>query len=150
MTAISGSPPVHERRAGQAVYYAGWVTMLVVESVIWAFLGFALGAVAFFVGGVAWALWQARQTELDERLRGPILGGTDRLVRHGSPMLLGVAVFLAGAPGVAAAATASGRPRVLRLIVASSALYTGFWLLFHLLRPSAGLPMHLWPALPGR
>src|SRR4051794_3309251 len=95
--------------AAQVVYYAGWLTMLLLEAVLWAALGAVVGAVVFILGGACWGLWQVAQTSPGERLRGPVLTLTRRLVDAGGRAAFLGAVLLGGAPGVGAAVASSGR-----------------------------------------
>ena len=131
----------------QVLYYAGWVAMLLLETVLWSELGIVLGVVGFVLGGVLWGRWQAAQTSPGERLRGPILRLTHRLVdSHGTAAFVG-AVLLGGPPGVAAAAAASARGDTRRLVLTASVVYAAVFVAFHALRPASGLPMHLGPRL---
>jgi hypothetical protein len=131
----------------QLAYYAGWVSMLLIEAVLWSVLGIVVGVVGFILGGSIWGWWQAAQTTPGERLRGPILRITRHLLDTGSGIAFLGAVVLGGPPGVAAAAAASGRTDTRRLAVTASVLYALVFVAFHTMRPSSGLPMRLWPAL---
>src|SRR5687767_15893182 len=111
--------------AAQLVYYAGWIAMLLIEAVLWARLGVVLGIVGFIAGGACWGWWQAAQTSPGERLRGPILGLTHRLVDTRSRAAFVGAVLLAGAPGVGAAAASSGRADTRRIVLLASVVYAG-------------------------
>jgi hypothetical protein len=137
------------RVGAQAVYYLGWISMFAVESVAWATLGLVLGIVVFILGGMVWSSWQAAHTRDDERLRGPILRLTRRLVDTGTATAFLGAVLVGGPPGVAAAAAAGARADRRRLILIASILYALLWATFHALRPQGALPMHLGPTLPG-
>ena len=129
----------------QLVYYAGWVLMVLVEAALWAVFGVVLGLVAFTAGGLAWGWWQYGQTAHGERLRGPVLAITQRLLGHGVLGFVG-AVLVGGPPGVAAAAASTGYREGRRLVVEASILYALVWAAFHVARPQGGLPMHLAPA----
>lgn len=131
----------------QLVYYAGWLLMLLVETVLWSALGIVVGIVGFIAGGSIWGWWQAAQTTRGERLRGPILRITRRLVDTGNRAAFVGAVLLGGPPGVAAAAASSGRADTRRIAVSASVLYALVFVAFHTLRPSSGLPMGLWPRI---
>lgn len=144
MTATSASVAGVSGLRSQVVYYAGWVVMVLVESALWAVLGVVVGLVAFSVGGLAWGWWQYGQTSRGERLRGPVLRLTQRLLAGGVLGFVG-AVLVGGPPGVAAAAASAGHREGRRLVVEASVLYALMWATFHVARPQAGLPMHLGP-----
>jgi hypothetical protein len=129
----------------QLLYYAGWVAMLLLEAVLWSQLGIVLGLIGFVLGGVVWGGWQAAQTHPGERLRGPILRVTHRLVDTRNRAAFVGAVLLGGPPGVGAAAAASARRDTRALVVTASVVYAVVFVVLHVLRPSSGLPMHVWP-----
>lgn len=131
----------------QLVYYAGWLSMLLIETVLWSALGIVVGTAGFILGGSIWGWWQAAQTTPGERLRGPILRITRRLFDTGSRAAFVGAVLLGGPPGVAAAAASSGRTDSRRIAVGASVLYALAFVALHTLRPASGLPMQLWPRL---
>ena len=135
------------RLRAQLLYYAGWVFLLFIEAVIWSALGVVLGIAGFVLGGCIWGWWQAAQTSPGERLRGPVLQLTHRLVDTGRRTAFVGAVLLGGPPGVGAAVASSGRTDTRRVVAAASVLYALVFVLFHVLRPAEGLPMHLWPRL---
>ena len=131
----------------QLVYYAGWLSMLFIEAVLWSALGIIVGTAGFILGGSIWGWWQAAQTTPGERLRGPILRITRRLLDSGNRAAFVGAVLLGGPPGVAAAAASSGRVDTRTLAFVASVLYALAFVAFHLVRPASGLPMGLWPRL---
>ena len=147
MTTTAVAPAVRPGIGSQLVYYAGWVLMLLVESALWSVLGVVAGLVAFTAGGLGWAWWQFDQTAPAERLRGPVLRLTQRLLGWGVLGFVG-AVLVGGPPGVAAAAASTGYRDGRRLVVEASLLYALVWATFHVARPAAGIPIELGPTLP--
>ena len=136
-----------DRVTAQFVYYAGWLFMLLIEAVLWSALGVVLGIASFVLGGTIWGWWQAAQTSPGERLRGPVLQLTHRLVETGKRSAFLGAVLLGGPPGVGAAVASSGRTDTRRIVLVASVVYSLVFVVFHVLRPPEGLPMHLWPRL---
>jgi hypothetical protein len=145
VTTTAVAPAVRPSVGSQVVYYAGWVLMLLVESALWSVLGVVAGLVGFTAGGLGWAWWQYDQTAQGERLRGPVLRLTQRLLGWGVLGFVG-AVLVGGPPGVAAAAASTGYRDGRRLVVESSLLYALVWATFHVARPDAGMPIGLAPA----
>jgi hypothetical protein len=146
--ATSAPAAVRANVLSQVVYYIGCVGMILTETALWSVFGVFVGLVVFSLGGIAWSWWQFGQTAPGERLHGPVLWLTQRLLGGG---VLGfvAAVLIGGPPGVAAVAASSNYRDGRRLIVESSLLYAMVWAAFHVARPSAGLPIHFGPSLPG-
>ena len=128
----------------QLLYYAGWIGLFLLESMLWAILGLVLGVIAFVLGGIAWSLAQAAHTRRGEVLHGPILRATRWCIATGGPWVL-AGVLVGGPPGVAAAATSVGRLDIRRLAVIASVFNAVLYAALHMARPDLGVPMQLAP-----
>ncbi len=137
-----------------AVFYLGWIGMILAETYAWAIFGFALGMVIFVTGGVAWAYWHSKNTpvgELDNKLSAlyaPTLWAGYHATRLHQHAGLAFNTLLNGSPGVGLVETSMGyswheiRSRVW---IASSA-YAALWCLLHYLRPPLFIPIYWYPS----
>jgi hypothetical protein len=136
------------RLVNYTVFYGMWIAMIVGETYAWAVMGFALGTVAFSVGGVLLARFHYRRTSPDEQPFGwPLRLGKWITVCN---LWLGLLVntLLNGAPGVGIIESTLGYSwKGMRWRVIVSAVgYAGLWCLIHYLRPPGFIPIYWYPS----
>lgn len=130
----------------QVVFYLGWLGMIFAETTIWSLTGLVVGFFAFLFGGWAWGLWHIKRTTEGVNIHGPVLVLMDRMLAWNRSLLLIPAALLGGGPGVALVLKKQAYERAALYGFFASFVYAAVWCVLHAVRPSAGVPVEIWPS----